>query len=128
MKVLVTGCAGFIGSNLSEKLLEKGYEVIGIDCFTDYYPRYFKESNLENLLQSGKFRFIESDIVDLDIDELVSDTDLIFHEAAQAGVRKSWGRDFRIYVENNIMVTQQLLEACKDKNTEKFVFASSSSV
>lgn len=127
MKALVTGCAGFIGSHLTDKLLEGGYKVIGIDCFTDYYPRQFKEKNLENALKNDNFALIEKDILDLDLDSVLS-VDYVFHEAAQAGVRKSWGKDFRVYMNNNIFVTQKLLEACKGKNIKKFIFASSSSV
>ena len=128
MRALVTGCAGFVGSHLVDKLLELGYEVIGVDCFTDYYPRWIKEKNLEKALRSEKFKFIEADIVNLDLNNILDGVDYVFHEAAQAGVRKSWGDNFRVYVDNNILATQRLLEACKGKNIKKFVFASSSSV
>jgi len=131
MKALVTGCAGFIGSHLVDRLLELGYEVIGIDCFTSYYPKWIKEKNIENALKNDKFKLIKKNILDIDIENLrkiVSKVDYIFHEAAQAGVRKSWGEDFKIYVDNNILATQRLLEACKDVKIKKFVFASSSSV
>ena len=124
----MTGCAGFVGSHLVDKLLELGYEVIGVDCFTDYYPRWIKEKNLEKALRSEKFKFIEADIVNLDLNNILDGVDYVFHEAAQAGVRKSWGDNFRVYVDNNILATQRLLEACKGKNIKKFVFASSSSV
>lgn len=131
MRALVTGCAGFIGSHLVDRLLELGYEVIGIDCFTDYYPKWIKEKNIENALKNDKFKLIRKNILDIDIGNLrkiVSKVDYIFHEAAQAGVRKSWGENFKIYVDNNILTTQRLLEACKDVKIKKFVFASSSSV
>lgn len=128
MRALVTGCAGFIGSHLVDRLLDMGYEVIGIDCFTDYYSRWIKERNLENVLKNERFKFIERDILELDLEKIIDGVDYVFHEAAQAGVRKSWGDDFKIYVDNNILATQKLLEACKDKNIKKFVFASSSSV
>lgn len=127
MKVLVTGCSGFIGSHLTDRLLYEGYNVVGVDCFTDYYPRSYKERNIENALKHSNFEFIEEDLLELDIHNIVVDVDYIFHEAAQAGVRKSWGKDFKIYVDNNILATQRLLEACKGKNI-RFVFASSSSV
>jgi nucleoside-diphosphate-sugar epimerase len=125
MKALVTGCAGFIGSNLVDRLLTDGYEVIGIDCFTDYYPRAIKESNIQNALQCKNFTFIEKDILDM---SSFPDVDYVFHEAAQAGVRASWGLNFSIYTRNNIEVTQRLLEWYKDIPLKKFVYASSSSV
>jgi UDP-glucose 4-epimerase len=122
MKCLVTGCAGFIGSTLSEELIKRGHEVVGADCFTDYYPRRLKENNLRTLLASSNFSFIEKDIVD----GLEVDADFVFHLAAQPGVRKSWGLEFDHYTRNNILLTQRLLESCK--NVKKFIFASSSSV
>jgi nucleoside-diphosphate-sugar epimerase len=128
MKALVTGCAGFIGSHLSAALLDKGVTVVGIDCFTDYYPRPIKESNLaENRRREG-FRFTEARIQDADLPALLDGITHVFHLAAQAGVRKSWGRDFRTYTENNIEATQMLLEACVGGPLQKFVYASSSSV
>ncbi len=128
MKVLVTGCAGFIGSHVSEALVKKGDEVIGIDCFTDYYPRKIKEKNIANLTKKQNFRFIEGNILKLDLKDLLKNINCIIHEAAQAGVRASWGQSFRIYVDNNILATQKLLEAAKNSEIKKFVYASSSSV
>jgi UDP-glucose 4-epimerase len=125
MKTLVTGCAGFIGSHLVDKLLEQGYEVVGIDCFTDYYSRAMKETNISNALNHNNFEFIASDILEMD---KFPDVDYVFHEAAQAGVRASWGKSFEIYTRNNIEATQKLLEFYKDRNIKKFVYASSSSV
>jgi nucleoside-diphosphate-sugar epimerase len=129
MKALVTGVAGFIGSTLAERLVADGVDVVGIDCFTDYYPRPMKERNLSGLLGSRGFRFIESRIQDADLSALLGDRTHVFHLAAQAGVRKSWGRDFAIYTENNIEATQMLLEAAtKMPALERIVYASSSSV
>jgi len=128
LRAIVTGCAGFIGSHLVDSLLEMGYEVIGIDCFTNYYPRWIKERNLENGLKNERFKLIEKDILELDLGKIVDGLDYLFHIAAQVGVRKSWGDNFKVYVKNNILATQKLLEACKNKNIKKFVFASSSSV
>jgi len=125
MKILVTGCAGFIGSHLVDRLLEQGYEVIGIDCFTDYYSREIKEGNMSNALKNKNFELIEEDI--LEMDEF-PEVDYVFHEAAQAGVRASWGKSFEIYTRNNIEATQKLLEFYKDIKIKKFVYASSSSV
>jgi len=128
MKALVTGTVGFIGSTLTEKLLKEGYEVIGVDCFIDYYSRKLKEKNMESFIYNDNFTFIEKSILDIDLKELLKDIDYIFHQAAQAGVRASWGEDFEIYSDNNIMGTQKLLEAAKENDIKKFVYASSSSV
>lgn len=128
MKYIVTGAAGFIGSSLCKKLLDQEIEVIGIDSFVDYYPRILKEKNIENLKKHPKFVFIEGNLMDVDLSKLISNSDYIFHHAAQAGVRASWGKDFHIYTENNIRVTQYLLESCKNKNLKKFIYASSSSI
>ena len=125
MKTLVTGCAGFIGSHLVDRLLELGYEVIGIDCITDYYPRGIKEANISNALKNKNFKLIEEDI--LNMNEF-PEVDYVFHLAAQAGVRASWGKSFEIYTRNNIEATQRLLEFYKDGEIKKFVYASSSSV
>jgi nucleoside-diphosphate-sugar epimerase len=129
MKALVTGVAGFIGSTLAERLVADGADVVGIDCFTDYYPRPVKERNLSQLLAGPRFRFVESRIQDADVPSLVADRTHVFHLAAQAGVRKSWGRDFAIYTVNNIEATQVLLEAvARAPVLERLVYASSSSV
>jgi len=129
MKALVTGAAGFIGSTLAERLVADGVDVVGVDSFTDYYPRPMKERNLAGLLAGRGFRFVESRIQDVDLAALLADRTHVFHLAAQAGVRKSWGRDFAIYTENNIEATQVLLEAAtKAPGLERFVYASSSSV
>lgn len=128
MKCLVTGCAGFIGSHLAERLLAEGYEVIGLDCLTDFYPRWIKQKNLSFLLHQPRFQFIEADLNQVELSELLDDVSYIFHLAAQAGVRTSWGENFSIYLKNNVQATQKLLEALKDKKIEKLIYASSSSV
>lgn len=128
MKVLVTGAAGFIGSHLSERLLQEGHEVVGVDCFIDYYPRPVKENNLSVALKNPGYRFRELSLARDDISDLLDDIDAVYHQAAQAGVRASWGKDFSIYVENNIVATQRLLEAAKFKKLKRFIYASSSSV
>jgi nucleoside-diphosphate-sugar epimerase len=128
MKALVTGAAGFIGSTLAERLVQDGADVVGIDCFTDYYPRAIKERNLSAFKSHPRFRFVESAICDADLGALLADCTHVFHLAAQAGVRKSWGRDFAVYTVNNIEATQMLLEAAMRTSLEKFVYSSSSSV
>lgn len=128
MKTLVTGAAGFIGSHLSEKLLADGHEVVGIDSFLDYYPRWIKEMNLATWKNSAKARFIEQNLLDIDWMSLLADVDVVFHLAAQAGVRASWGKSFLIYTKNNIEATQLMLEASKQRKLKKFVYASTSSV
>ena len=128
MTSLVTGAAGFIGSTLAEELIARGDRVLGVDSFLDYYPREAKERNLAKLRGEGHFELIESSLSELDLRALVKRCRRIFHLAAQAGVRASWGKDFSIYTSNNILATQQLLEAAKGAEIDAFVFASSSSV
>ncbi len=128
MKALVTGTAGFIGSHLTEALLDRGAQVVGIDCFTDYYPRPIKEANLGHNRGRAGFTFVEARIQDADLPSLLKDVTHVFHLAAQAGVRKSWGRDFRTYTENNIEASQVLLESCVGLPVQRIVYASSSSI
>jgi UDP-glucose 4-epimerase len=128
MRTLVTGAAGFIGSSLAETLIEAGDTVIGIDSFLDYYDRALKEKNLASLRRHERFELIEGSIQDIDARELLERCDRVFHLAAQAGVRASWGAEFSIYTTNNILATQRLLEAALTSEIGAFVFASSSSV
>jgi nucleoside-diphosphate-sugar epimerase len=128
MKALVTGAAGFIGSHLTAALLDKGATVVGVDSFTDYYPRPLKEQNLDENRSRAGFRFVEIAIQDADLPALLDGVTHVFHLAAQAGVRKSWGKDFKTYTVNNVDATQMLLEACVGRPLERFVHASSSSV
>jgi UDP-glucose 4-epimerase len=128
MKALVTGSAGFIGSHLSEALLARGADVVGIDCFTDYYAREIKERNLDALRRHPRFQLVEAALQDVTLDRLLDGVTHVFHLAAQAGVRMSWGSDFLTYTTHNIDATQRLLEAVKERPLERLVYASSSSV
>ena len=128
MKVVVTGAAGFIGSHLAGSLLADGQEVTGIDCFTDYYPRALKEANIAPLRAHGHFRLVEERLQDAPLARLLEGADQVFHLAAQAGVRASWGREFAHYTEHNVLATQRLLEAALEAGRPRIVYASSSSV
>lgn len=128
MKAVVTGTAGFIGSHLAESLLADGAEVVGVDCFTDYYPRDVKEKNLAALRDHRGFRLVEGRVQELDLAPVLEGADQVFHLAAQAGVRASWGRDFLHYTDHNVFATQRLLEAALGASRPVVVYASSSSV
>ncbi|HKC19428.1 MAG TPA: NAD-dependent epimerase/dehydratase family protein, partial [Candidatus Dormibacteraeota bacterium] len=127
-KVVVTGAAGFIGSHLCERLLADGHEVVGVDCFADYYDRARKEANLHGAMSHKSFSLEEVDIADVDINRVLRGASIVFHLAGQPGVRPSWGPDFDRYVHDNIVATQRLLEGLRDVELDRFVFASSSSV
>jgi UDP-glucose 4-epimerase len=128
MKALVTGAAGFIGSHLSTALLARGAQVIGLDCFTDFYGRDVKEENLAPLLAREEFQFVDAALQTVELGPLLDGVTHIFHLAAQAGVRSSWGTDFQVYTSHNVDATQRLLEAVKDREITRLVYASSSSV
>lgn len=146
---LVTGVAGFVGSHLAERMLCDGNTVIGVDCFTDYYSRSIKERNLAGLRRQARFHFVEADLVQSDLVDVLTrppalgrpatsgpgeplagdgGVGYVFHLAAQAGVRESWGSNFEVYARNNVLATQKLLDAAKQANLKKFVYASSSSI
>jgi nucleoside-diphosphate-sugar epimerase len=128
VKTVVTGAAGFIGSHLATRLAQAGHQVLGIDCFTDYYPRPVKEANLAPLRDHEGFRLVEARLQDGGLAHLVEGADCVFHLAAQAGVRASWGREFAHYTEHNVLATQRLLEAALEAGRPRVVYASSSSV
>lgn len=126
---IITGVAGFVGFNIAETILKQGKLVIGIDQVNDYYDPKLKEANVDRLQQYSGFKFIRDSIQNLDWLELLRDVDVLYHQAAQAGVRASWGKGFQDYTERNINATQILLEAAKQTNSlKRFVYASSSSV
>ncbi|MFP6782429.1 MAG: NAD-dependent epimerase, partial [Gammaproteobacteria bacterium] len=130
MKILVTGAAGFIGSRLSERLLERGDEVVGIDNLNDYYSVSLKEARLARLLPHSNFSFNKADVADLDaVNRIFSETapQRVMHLAAQAGVRYSIENP-HAYIESNIVGFMNILEACRHNDLEHLVYASSSSV
>ena len=125
---LVTGAAGFIGSHLCEALVARGFDVTGVDCFTDYYDPALKRRNVAGLLQGPRFRLLELDLSSADLAALPDAPRYVFHQAAQPGVRASWGAEFADYARHNVLATQRLLERYKGKAVERVVVASSSSV
>lgn len=124
----MTGAAGFIGSHLTERLLAEGHEVTGVDAFIDYYPRAAKEQNLALSRAHPRFRFLEGRLQDLELGPVLEGAGQVYHLAAQAGVRASWGRDFSAYTDHNVLATQRLLEASVAAGVPRVVYASSSSV
>ncbi|MFJ1967491.1 NAD-dependent epimerase/dehydratase family protein [Streptomyces sp. NPDC087903] len=128
MRAVVTGVAGFIGSHLCEHLLSCGDEVVGIDALTDFYAPARKRRNLARLLDRDRFTFRGGDLLDLPLQPLFADADAVYHLAGQPGVRDSWGAEFALYLERNVLVTQHVLEAARDAGLRRLVFASSSSV
>lgn len=128
MRTIVTGCAGFVGSHLTEALLSDGHEVIGIDSITDYYDVGIKRASLKLLDAQPGFTFVEADMCTADLAELLEGVSVVYHQAGQPGVRLSWSEQFPDYVRRNIIATQRLLEAARQNPPDRIVFASSSSV
>lgn len=128
MKVLVTGAAGFIGSHLVEECLRRGWEVVAVDSLTTYYSPTAKIRNAEHFRRHHRCTFLEQDVLDLDVAGVLSGVSVVFHLAAQAGVRASWGQSFDVYTQLNVTVLQRMLEAAREAEIQRFVFASSSSV
>jgi UDP-glucuronate 4-epimerase len=127
---LVTGCAGFIGWKVSEKLLERGYKVIGVDNLNDYYDVKVKKYRLNSLKNYPEFKFYEVDIENLEgLKEVFKKNsfDYVINEAARAGVRYSMENPY-VYFTTNVLGTLNLLELCKEYGVKKFVLASTSSL
>lgn len=125
---LVTGCGGFLGSHLCEALLADGHSVTGVDCFTEFYPRELKRRNVAGLRRAPGFRLVEADIAVASLAPLLDGVNVVFHLAAQAGVRTSFGDGIHDYLHHNVRGTQRLLEAAAGRELQAFVYASSSSV
>lgn len=128
MNILVTGACGFIGTNLCHSLLEDGHFVTGVDAFTNNYQSSIKRANHKDLEKFKNFALIECDLLDVDLAPLVKGVDVIFHLAGQPSVHNSWGVDFQVYSNRNIVLTQRLLRAANEAKTTRFVNSSSSSI
>lgn len=128
MRALVTGAAGFIGSHLVDALLARGESVVGVDCFTSYYDPDLKRANLAGACASERFELVERDLTEDALADLLDGVDVLYHQAAQPGVRLSWSDEFATYVRHNVLATQRLLEAARQVRTPRVVYASSSSV
>ena len=128
MRALVTGVAGFLGSTLAEALRASGFEVLGVDAFTPNYDAAVKRANLARLGEDRGFRFVEADLRHADLAPLLDGVTHVAHLAALPGVRQSWGETFRDYAEHNVLATQRLLEAARDRALTRVAVASSSSV
>ncbi len=124
---LVTGAAGFIGSHLVDRLLAAGHVVVGVDAFTDYYPREVKEANLRAARANSSFRLVETDLRTADLRPLLAEVRVVVHMAAMGGLLRSWTA-FEEYLSCNVLATQRLLEALRDSPVEHLVHASTSSV
>ncbi|WP_291860921.1 GDP-mannose 4,6-dehydratase [Marinilabilia sp.] len=128
-KIIVTGCAGFIGSHLTEELLKKGHQVTGIDNFDPFYDPEIKRSNLSGFINHPSFSFFETDLTDEEATDKIfsKGADIVIHLAGKAGVRPSI-QDPQSYIENNITTTRVILSAMEKYHIKKMAFASSSSV
>ena len=127
MRCLVTGAAGFIGSHLSERLVAEGHEVVGLDSFNPYYADEIKRRNLAGLLAGPRFSLAETDLRSADLGPQLDGVEVVFHEAAMAGLPRSW-TDFEEYMTCNVLGTQRLLEAARLAGVQRFVHASTSSI
>ena len=125
---IITGAAGFIGSHLSEQLLELGENVVGIDNFDSWYDPKAKESNISSAMEHDSFSIFNENILSMDLSEILEPGDVIYHLAARPGVQDSWGSGFAASVENNVLATQKIFEAALTCGVRRVVFASSSSI
>ncbi|MBJ7456936.1 MAG: NAD-dependent epimerase/dehydratase family protein [Thermoleophilia bacterium] len=128
MRVIITGCAGFIGSHVAERMVAEGWRVTGIDAFTDYYAEADKRDNLRSLAAEPRFDLVEADLADAPLTSLLAGGPPIIHLAAQPGVRGSFGDGFGRYLHDNVLATQRLFEAALEAGCRRVAYASSSSV
>ena len=130
MKAFVTGTAGFIGFHLASRLLETGHEVVGFDGFTDYYDPALKRARVALLDRHPRFRQVEGRLEDASaLDAAVRDAapEVVFHLAAQAGVRYSLEHP-QSYIQSNVVGTANLLEVLRHAPPRHLLFASTSSI
>ena len=125
--VLVTGCAGFIGYNLSKKLIHQEYSVTGIDSLNSAYDKKFKELRLENLENEKNFQFVNNNLSDEDSLNELNNFDIVYHMGARAGVRQSF-KDPLSYIKDNTIATTNVANFCKNNNIQKMILASTSSI
>jgi len=128
MRAVITGCAGFIGSRLAERLVADGWHVTGVDAFTPYYEPADKQANLAGLASEPRFDLVTADVVTAPLGRLLVDRPAVFHLAAQPGVRGSFGDGFDQYTHDNVLATQRVLDAALASQCRRVVYASSSSV
>tara|TARA_Y200000002_G_C22661717_1_gene656028 strand:- start:1075 stop:2049 length:975 start_codon:yes stop_codon:yes gene_type:complete len=125
--VLVTGCAGFIGFNLSKTLIKENNNVFGIDSLNNAYDKKFKDLRLQNLESENNFQFISNDLSDEDSLNDLADIDIVYHMGARAGVRQSFN-DPLSYIKDNTIATTNVANFCKNNNISKMILASTSSI
>ena len=125
--VLVTGCAGFIGYNLSKKLIHQEYSVTGIDSLNTAYDKKFKELRLKDLENEKNFQFVNNNLSDEDSLNELNNFDIVYHMGARAGVRQSF-KDPLSYIEDNTIATTNVANFCKNNNIQKMILASTSSI
>ena len=125
--VLVTGCAGFIGFNLSKTLIKENNNVYGIDSLNNAYDKKFKDLRLQNLESENNFQFISNDLSDKDSLNDLADIDIVYHMGARAGVRQSFN-DPLSYIKDNTIATTNVANFCKNNDISKMILASTSSI